>query len=415
LARRVNYIKAFKEKFKGIPMMLVDSGTLFSEHRTRHGGTRIDGAVQNEWLLKAHDQFRVDVANPSAADLGYLAKFLGKAEFAKRSETQPIFKRLVSTNVVTESPNLVKLPPYVVREIALANSSKPVRLAFLGLAEPGDKTPEGIKIADPIESVNRVMPEVKRQADIIIVLSRLKTDVAARLAKEVQGITIVINGNGDMFTPSFRMGETLITFTPFETRFLGELRFYRGEQGTFSFRERFISLDEGVPDDAEAMQIINSVKEDKVTAYKAAQVLLPEWLGKARAQAATWNPATAQSIGAGAPVYISSQACAQCHTEQYFKFVNSKHARASDSLVLDKMDFDASCLQCHATGGKGEELPKLASVQCEQCHGPGSQHAFKPAKGYGRVNDLKSACLSCHTSQASPGFDLQAAWLKIKH
>jgi hypothetical protein len=414
LARRVNYIKAFKEKFSGIPTMLVDSGNLFSEQRTKHGETRIDGVVKNQWVLKAHDQFRVDVANLSAGDLDYFSKFLTKAEFARRSEAQPIFKRLISANLIADSANLVKLPPFMVREILPVNSAKPLRVAFIGLAESSAKTPVGMRIADPVESAKRVMPEAKRNADVVIVLARLKTDVAARLAKEIQGINIIINGNGDMFTPSFRIGETLLTFTPFETRFLGELRFYRDEKGKVTFRERFISLDEGVQDDAEAMQIVNGVREDKNSTYKAAQALLPNWIGSVQSQPA-WNPATAQPNAGSAPVYISSQACAQCHAEQYFKWANSTHARATDPLMLDKDEFEASCLPCHASGSKADELPKLISVQCEQCHGPGSQHALKPTKGYGQISDMKSACLHCHTSQTSPNFNLQSAWLKIKH
>jgi DnaJ-class molecular chaperone len=97
------------------------------------------------------------------------------------------------------------------------------------------------------------------------------------------------------------------------------------------------------------------------------------------------------------------------------KWSNSQHLRATDSLVLNKTEFDAACLQCHATGKKANKLPIFTAVQCEQCHGPGSNHALKPAKGYGRITDIKSACLSCHTQQTSPNFDPQAAWLKIKH
>lgn len=392
--------------------MLVDSGNLFSEQRTKHGETRIDGVVKNEWLLKAHDQFRVEVANLSTADLSYLAKFLNKETFARRSATQPIFKRLVSANTVVDSANMVKLPPYIVREVSLANVPKPVRIAFVGLADNSATTPSGFKLTDPVEAAKRVVPEALRNADLIIVLARLRTDVAARVAREVQGIHIMIVGNGDMFTPSFRLGETLLTFTPFETRFLGELRFYRDEQGKITFRDRFISLDEGVPDDADAMQIVNGVREDKNTAYKSAQALLPNWLGMVKSPA-VWNSAAVQANAA--PVYISSQACAQCHVDQYIKWSNSKHARATDSLMLDKDEFDANCLSCHATGGRGEELPKLVSIQCEQCHGPGSQHALKPAKGFGKIGDLKSTCLNCHTAQINANFDLQSAWLKIKH
>jgi len=78
-------------------------------------------------------------------------------------------------------------------------------------------------------------------------------------------------------------------------------------------------------------------------------------------------------------------------------------------------------MDCHATqtqlarGSNKLEGVRLPNVQCEQCHGPGSDHVAKPVKGYGRVADMKTACGSCHNAETSPNFDLQAAWAKIKH
>ena len=98
-----------------------------------------------------------------------------------------------------------------------------------------------------------------------------------------------------------------------------------------------------------------------------------------------------------------------------------RHARATDSLVIKQIEFDASCFACHASGierhvgGEAGPLPQLQNVHCEACHGPGSDHAKNPAKGYGRVADIKASCAVCHTPHTSPGFDTQAAWEKIKH
>ncbi|MBI3654651.1 MAG: hypothetical protein HY231_26770 [Acidobacteria bacterium] len=415
MARRVNYIKAFKAKFGGVPTLLVDSGNLFAEQRTKHGDTRLDGVMKNESLLKAYDQFRVDVANLAASDMDYLAPLLQSSAFAKRSEAQPIFKRLVSANLVAEAPDAVKLPAFLLREVPLAHSAKAVRVAFVGIADASSPMmATGVKIADPIETAKRVLPEARRNADVVIVLARVRTDMAARLAKEVPGINVIIAGNGEMFMPSFKIGDTLITFTPFESRFVGELRFYQAAPGGYTFRDRFISLDEGVSDDPGAVQMTKEAKEAKENAYKNAQKLLTDWLGNASVLS-DWKSIVAQAKPGAAPEYISSGACAQCHTDQYVKWANSQHARASDVLSAHKDDFEEGCMQCHATGSRPGALPKLATVQCEQCHGAGSQHAAKPAQGYGKISDMKAACASCHTPQTSPNFDYQAAWLRMKH
>ncbi|MBZ0254800.1 cytochrome c family protein [bacterium] len=58
----------------------------------------------------------------------------------------------------------------------------------------------------------------------------------------------------------------------------------------------------------------------------------------------------------------------------------STHAKAFELLKGDEQK-NPECLACHTTGyGKPggfvslEETPKLASVQCEMCHGPGEKH-----------------------------------------
>ncbi len=397
-----------------MPTLLVDSGNIFAEDRTKHGDTRVDGVAKNEWMLKAQDQFHVDVVNLYGGDMSYLAKSLTKSEFARRSQSQPVFKRFVSANIKSDAKDFVNPPPFLVREVSQENSPKPVRVAFIGLSEMSPTTVAGIKIADPIESAKRFVPEAKRNAEIVIVLARLRTDIAVRLAREVPGIDVLIVGTGEIFTPSFKLGETLLTFTPFESRMVGELRFYKNAQGKFTSRDRFITLDEVIPDHAEALQLVFGAKDAKNNAYKESQALLAEFFSAVKMRP-IWTRVTAKAQQGSAAEYISARACAECHTDQYVKWSNSKHARATDALMPNKEDFDAGCLECHSTGKSAKALPKFTAVQCEQCHGPGSNHALNPGKGYGKVTDLKIGCLSCHTQQTSPNFDLQEAWLKIKH
>jgi hypothetical protein len=118
---------------------------------------------------------------------------------------------------------------------------------------------------------------------------------------------------------------------------------------------------------------------------------------------------------------VTSMACSQCHLAQYMKWANSAHAHAGDKLSSRWYELEASCLNCHATGAKTEnatdnpEVAGLQGVQCEQCHGPGAGHVAKHDKGYGHVANMQSACVSCHTPETSPSFDVNVAWAKIKH
>ncbi len=420
LARRVSYEKLFKEKLGQVPSLVVESGDFLTDDRNAHGGLRPDVFTKDEWVFKTYDQFPVDVINISSHDLRYLSGLLARSEFAGRAEAQPALKRLISANIASDSPGAIAPQPFVIRELPGRPSggaaTKPVRVAFIGLTETGVAAPRGFKFTDKVEAARRNALEARKRADVVIVLASLKTEDASRIASEVPGIDAIIAGNGQndgaFFTPPVTVGKTLIVFTPYETRMLGELLFYRDAQGNFSARTRFISLDTVVPDDPAALQVVNAAREAEEGARAASKTLLADWLANTRGR----KPA-----GESSPAYVSSAACAQCHTDQYIRWSNSAHAHSIDPLPPRQFEFEVSCLNCHATGqqkasaGISVEMAKLQNVQCEQCHGPGGDHAARPGKGYGRIANIQAACSACHTPDISPNFDAQAAWEKIKH
>jgi hypothetical protein len=416
LARRVSYEKLFREKVGGVPALVVDSGNSFTAEANAHGGLRPDVQAKDDWILKSYDDFRVDVINVAAPDLRYVSTLLAKPEYLRRVGAQPVLKRLISANTASDPASALSLQPFVVRDLPARDAGgKPVRIAFVGLTAPGGETPRGFKLSDPLETARRVVPEARKQADVVIVLGYLNPEEASRLATQVAGIDAIIAGNsqsdGAYFTPPLTAGQTLILFTPYETRMLGELRAYREAAGKYSLRTRFVSLDETFPNDATAARLVDAAREAEENTRSQSKKTLESWLAASRG---------AKAGAEAAAGYISSGACAQCHQAQYIQWANSRHAHATDKLPPRWVEFEAGCLNCHATGQRAEEsgkvvLARLQSVQCEQCHGPGAEHLKNPGKGYGRVNNVRAMCAACHTAEVSPKFEFQAAWAKIKH
>ena len=393
------------EKLRGVPVILVDSGYFLADDRTAHGILRADAAVKNEWVLKAYDQFRVDVVNLSAHDLAFIAPLMQKNVFAERARLQPVFQRMVSANVRATSPGMVSPQPFVVREVVERESSKKIRVGFTGALSAGESLPS-LRVTDPIAALSATVAELRRKADVVVALVHMKTEDAVRVAREVKGIDVVIAGNGELFTPSLKIGQTLVVFAPSEGRMLGEIRFHRDGEGALHAKERFVSIDDQIPDDPEALATID---EQRAGAQKAMTQYKTLLLGNAAP--------TAGAISAG---YRSAQACSSCHLAQYMHWANTRHARASEPLSLKVTEFDASCLRCHGSGFEQAQSPAndrryLMNVQCEHCHGPGAEHIAKPARGYGRVNDVQALCVSCHTPDTSRGFDFKSAWARIKH
>ena len=408
--------------------MLVDTGYFMADERSVHGRLRPDIVARNDWVMKAYGQFPVDVANVSSHDLRYFTDARARAESGSLAETELLLARLVSANTMSESPSIAAPRPFIIRELpSRQNGVRAVRVAFIGLTETTPAPPVGLKFIDPAEAARRTVPEVRKKADLVVVLAKVRSQQeVARIAREAPGIDVIIDGNAesleDVFTPPVYVGPTLIVFTPFETRMLGELRFYRDAQGKFSTKQRFITLDETlVPEDPAAKLVVDAAASAESAARSNSKTLLENWLASSRMRLTTQPPEAGSPRDESSPAYVSSAACSQCHVAQYMKWANSPHAHATDPLPPRSTEFEASCLDCHATGSKRAsatdklQMARLQTVQCEQCHGPGSNHVAKPGKGYGRVASMQSACASCHTTDTSPDFDLQTAWAKIKH
>jgi len=153
------------------------------------------------------------------------------------------------------------------------------------------------------------------------------------------------------------------------------------------------------------------------------------------------------------PVYIGVRACAECHAgpaagDQYGRWQISKHSRAFADLATPEAKAMAQlsgvpddpakapvCLGCHATAADAEPWEKDPGfsvedgVQCEKCHGPGSEYSSKEvmqdpeaAKRAGLRKLTRQDCMLCHYPKGShvavhglPPIDIDAAWERIAH
>jgi hypothetical protein len=116
--------------------------------------------------------------------------------------------------------------------------------------------------------------------------------------------------------------------------------------------------------------------------------------------------------------YVGDDACGACHADEAEFWATTRHAQAYETLVEVNKQYDLSCVGCHVTGfrqpGGAEvvEVAGLESVQCEQCHGPGSRHvaaAERSSKpGEIRLHAAADLCGQCHTPEHSDTFEYSA-------
>ncbi len=138
----------------------------------------------------------------------------------------------------------------------------------------------------------------------------------------------------------------------------------------------------------------------------------------------------------GAPTYVGAKKCRACHLKQFQTWEQTKMAKsfellrpgaAAEAKKKAKLDpakdytHDKDCVGCHTTGyGKPggfvsvEQTPELVGVQCESCHGPGSEYLKEGAmtlknKEYHRADLVKlglvivgaGTCTSqCHNNKS---------------
>ncbi len=127
----------------------------------------------------------------------------------------------------------------------------------------------------------------------------------------------------------------------------------------------------------------------------------------------------AASFAFAAPTYVGADKCKMCHKAQYDSWQQTAHAKATDLLKGDDAT-KAECLKCHATGGSAE----MKGVQCEACHGPGSDYkSMKVMKdkdaaiAAGLILPDEKTCLGCHTGapHEQPKFNYEEARAKGLH
>ncbi len=76
------------------------------------------------------------------------------------------------------------------------------------------------------------------------------------------------------------------------------------------------------------------------------------------------------ALVAQAADYVGSTRCKMCHKAQHASWSKTTHAKALDNAKASAKYQKVYCVRCHATD-YDETLP---GVQCEACHGPGSDY-----------------------------------------
>jgi 5'-nucleotidase / UDP-sugar diphosphatase len=188
IARRATLVKRIRETLaaRKTPVWLVDigdysDGTPFSIEYHGEADLAAMNAVGYDFGTLGNHEFN----NP----LSQVKKLIAAAKY-----------QLVSANLVERPSGKALVTPYVIRKVG------PVRVALFGLMTKEAATypaaKEGVDVKEEIESAKAIVPRLRKQADIVVLLSHAGEDTDERLGAEVPGIDVIVGGHSHSRLPS---------------------------------------------------------------------------------------------------------------------------------------------------------------------------------------------------------------------
>lgn len=336
---------------------------------------------------------------------------------------------LVCANLVSKEPPTADsgspqarygtaFPPYRVVE------RDGVRFGFVGLLSPGTKvrqsmsTPDAPRevtgvnyiIKDPTDVAEEVIPEARQACDVLILLAHMdRTELDALLA-DFPEVDIAVQGHdpkSSAFGTPERSGNALVLKATSQGQYIGDLSFsLDANKHIASFDNRVHFLDDAYPDDEATVKLVDEFEAEN---RKLQKVLY----AKSQLRGSRGTP--------GANRYVGVGTCQSCHVDAFNVYMHTQHAHAYETLSAQFVHRDTNCVGCHVTGWKdvggftgtqfrGDPVD-LIDVQCEACHGPGSEH--RRDGSYRQA--ARESCVKCHTKNDDPEFDFAKDWPKIAH
>ena len=228
------------------PVLLLDAGDAFQ-------GTLISNSNQGQAVVEIMNLAGVDAMVP------------GNHEFdwgldALRARIQQARYPFLAANLEDASGDaLGDVLPYVVL------NAGGIAVGVLGLTYHDMRTIvkasalEGLRSLSPVQTARRYLPELRRQSDLVIVLSHLGSDGDSELARAVPEIPLIIGGHSHQaLETGRRVGDTLIVQAGVYGGYLGEVRlqFDPAQKRVARADTRLIDVTDAAPSDAQAEAIV---------------------------------------------------------------------------------------------------------------------------------------------------------------
>ena len=368
---------------------MVDAGDMF-------GRRNKNDRFQTKFLCGVCGKFGMDAVGLGEMDLNYGLEFLKEMS---RENGLPF----TNANVRDVASGQLILPEYLIVE------KNGIKFGIISVLDPvykimsmSNKDPE-FEVRDPVEVLRELVPRLREEVDTILLLGHLGDKNSDTVVKEVKGIDMCVIGHTFRSLTTERIvDDTAMLTATKEGQYLGRADLFVDDKDgqLMAFDIDIVSLDQSMPDSEEILQQVKDYKKSFTEFQQVKRADFPRNLGSKKEQ------------------FLVDRACMGCHEDAWQVYAKSDHRKAFSTLRTKGQNFEPECLSCHTTGymhknGYADERPYnyLVNVQCEACHGYGSEHS-RDGKWSAQAKD---SCIICHDKENSPDFDYATYWEKIKH
>ena len=372
---------------------LVDTGDFF-------GQAGEQDSLKSAFMVEAMSRLGYDVVALGERELNFGQKFL--LDGFRKTKMD-----LVCANLVHRDDGKPFVKPYVVRKVG------DVRVAFFGLMAkdlrlrtiPGERP---LEIQEPFEAARRLLPEMRKKADIVVLLSHVGLTEGQRLTLEVPGIDVMVFGHQvGLFREVTKTNGVINVRSGDRGQHVPMIHLVVQDRKVASYDGEVVALDAKVPGDEAMTQLVDAMEDE---------------LNRRTAQAnqgTTQQGAAATAAAITRDHYLGEKNCRRCHEAEYQIMKDHRHNHAWETLVKAQRDQSPECIRCHVVGyGQAggyvskSSTPDLVNVQCENCHGMGTRHDEMAG---GKMTVGPQVCAQCHNQERSPDFQFEDAVQLIKH
>lgn len=359
------------------------------------------GELKNRFIWKTMEQ------------MGYVASTPGVRELMN----WPLYSELLASSPIRAiSSNLIVIENGVEKPVGLERLVIPVggvRVGFFALIGGSEvasvQRPAGIDFRhlSALEAAQRIVPELRKEAEVVVLMSELSPQETDDLLKQVPGIDVALYGRQPAWKDrAEKVFNSITQQTGLRGMYAGQLVLIVDPDGRIvEWGSRNVALDPSAyPEKPEIAAAVKQV-EDKA---------------KEQQRQAQQQKASELENKISSDKYIGAEKCRRCHEPQYQQWMASGHAQAIPTLVAAGKHQEAECLSCHVTGWKqpggytvGVKEPNLENVQCEACHDVGTKHG----RGELAAKITEETCTRCHTGEwgKAKGFDYASYLQKVTH